>query len=294
MKDLIIGGASGYSWDKLQYWVNSIQMSGFEGDVALVATNIRKETIDILSSKGIKLCLYGKQQPNGDFLAHSNGAPHVERFFYIWHYLMNSDTNYHNIITTDTRDVIFQKNPSEWLDDHLYRKNLVASSEGMRYKNEPWGNQNLLETFGPFFHDKYKDAKIFNVGTIAGRAPYVMGLLSTLFHMSVNRPIPIVDQAVYNVLMNTVPWYNETIFTNNDFGWAIQLGTTLEAVKAGKGDLGMILKNDPAKYEAIYEDDQPIFEDHIVKTVRGEEFYIVHQYDRIPGLKEKVESFYGS
>lgn len=291
--DLIIGGASNYTWDQLKYWVNSIRMSGFEGDVALVATNINKETIDILTRKGVKLCLYGKQQPNGDFIAHSNGAPHVERFFYMWHYLMSDNTVYRNIITTDTRDVIFQKNPSEWLESNLYRKNIVASSEGIRYENEPWGNQNLRETFGEFFHQHYKSSLIYNVGTVAGNSSYVMGLLSTLFHMSVNRPIPIVDQAVYNMLMQTMPWQQETFFANNDHGWAIQLGTTIEAVKAGKGDLGMIFKNNAAKYMSIYEDTQPIFDGPLVKNSRGEEFYIVHQYDRVPALKLLIEQKYG-
>jgi hypothetical protein len=44
-KDLIIGGASGYTWDQLKYWVNSIQLSGFAGDVVLVATNIPKRQL---------------------------------------------------------------------------------------------------------------------------------------------------------------------------------------------------------------------------------------------------------
>ena len=30
-KDLIIGGASGYTWDQLKFWVNSIKKSGFTG-----------------------------------------------------------------------------------------------------------------------------------------------------------------------------------------------------------------------------------------------------------------------
>ena len=54
-KDIIIGGASNYSWDNLKYWINSIAKSGFDGDVILIATNIEKETIDILSKRGVKL-----------------------------------------------------------------------------------------------------------------------------------------------------------------------------------------------------------------------------------------------
>jgi hypothetical protein len=292
-KDLIIGGTSNYTWDQLKYWINSIRMSGFEGDVALVATNITKETIDILTSKGVKLHLYGKRQPNGDFLSVSNNAPHVERFFYIMHYLMTTNEKYRYVITTDTRDVIFQKNPSEWLEANLYRRHLVASSEGILYENEPWGNQNLLDAFGPFFHQHNKSLLIYNVGVVAGEMSYVRDLLAAIFHLSVNRPIKIVDQAVFNMIINLSPWYQNTFFAKNDAAWAIQLGTTIEAVKAGKGDLGMMLKNDATKYASIYEDTQPIFDGNLVKNSLGEEFSIVHQYDRVPALKLLIEQKYG-
>ena len=38
MKDLIIGASTNYDWDKLKYWINSINESGFEGDKALIDT----------------------------------------------------------------------------------------------------------------------------------------------------------------------------------------------------------------------------------------------------------------
>lgn len=293
-KSLIIGGASNYGWDQLKYWVNSIRKSGFEGDVVLVATNITKETIEKLTENGVMLSLYGDKQADGSFKAHSNGAPHVERFFYIWNYLHNSKEKYANVIMTDTRDVIFQDDPVKWLDYNLVDNFMVCSSEGLRYVNEPWGNQNLLETFGPFFHNMLKDKMIFNVGTIAGDHKYVEGFILTLFQMSINRPIPIVDQAVFNFMINTQPYNNDIMFTNNTDEWAIQLGTTLEAVKAGKGDLGFIFSDDPIKYQSMYEDNQPkIGEDGIVTTAGGKPFTIVHQYDRVPELKVKIEELYG-
>lgn len=299
MKDLIIGGASNYTWDDLKYWVNSIKKSGFDGDIVLVGTNYKKETIKKLSDVGVALTLYGTQQPNGDVIAPTNNAPHVERFFYLWNYLDKTTENYRYVITTDTRDVVFQANPSVWLENSLStfglrRKEFVVSSEGMRYKNEPWGNQNLLETFGPYFHNILKEHMICNVGTIAGRFDYVKGLLSMIFHLSVNRPIPIVDQAVYNFIINTPPYNKDSLFTTNSMGWAIQLGTTLGAVEAGKGDLGVMLKADPDKYKEIYEDDQPVIRDGLVRTVSGVPYCIVHQYDRIPDLKVVMEKKYES
>jgi hypothetical protein len=293
-KDLIIGGASNYTWDQLKYWVNSIKKSGFEGDIVIVGTNLKKATIEKLNDEGVILSLYGRTNADGDVVAPSNNAPHVERFFYIWNYLNTLDSEqYNNVITTDTRDVIFQTNPSDWLDENMMGPLLVASSEGMKYKNEPWGNQNLLESFGPFFHNIIKEKTIYNVGTIAGEFESVKGLLSFVFHLSVNRPIPIVDQAVYNFIINQPPFCFDTLFTNNSDAWAIQLGTTLGAVQSGKGDLGQMFMNDPSNYETIYEDNQPVIEDGVVKTIEDKPYCIVHQYDRVNGLKEQIERIYG-
>ena len=44
---------------------------------------------------------------------------HNLRFFHIWHLLSQFEKEgrkYDRLITTDVRDVMFQGNPSEWLD----------------------------------------------------------------------------------------------------------------------------------------------------------------------------------
>jgi hypothetical protein len=297
IKDLIIGGASNYSWDQLKYWVNSIKKSGFTGDVVLVGTNLKKDTIDKLTDSGIQLSLYGKKTENGDVIAEQNGAPHVERFFYIWNTMNSLKDQYRFAITTDTRDVIFQKNPSPWLEETLIMHSMVCSSEGLRYKNEPWGNNNLLQTFGPFFHDKMKDNYIYNVGTIAGEFKLIQGLMLLIFQMSINRPVHVVDQAVFNFLINMSPFKEECFLAHNADDWAIQLGTTEKAIDAGSGDIGKIIAADPSKkilYTMQYEDNQPTIKDNgRVTNIRDQEFVIVHQYDRIPSLKEKIEAIYG-
>lgn len=288
-KDIIIGGASNYSWEHLKYWVNSIAKSGFTGDVILIATNITKETIDKLSERGVKVSLYGKRQEDGSFKADSKGAPHVERFFYIWNTLNQLNKNeYRYVITTDTRDVVFGKNPSDWLRANLKHKMLVCSSEGLKYEDEPWGNQNLLETFGPFFHNILKGNIIYNVGTIAGEFDYVKDLLLMIFQMSINRPIPIVDQAVFNFLIQQEPYKDVIHKAANKDRWAVQLGTSLAAVKSGHGDIGKICQQNPTElisYQMKYTDDQP--------DVDNLDFTIIHQYDRVNGLKDKIEKLYG-
>lgn len=295
MKSLIIGGATGYGWNELKYWVNSIKRSGFDGDICLVSSNITQETIEKLMQEGVKLSLYGKKQPDGSYRTEANNAPHVERFFYLWNTLNTIKEEYEFVVTTDTRDVVFQSDPIAWLKSHLSLNVLVASSEGLKYKDEPWGNRNLQEAFGPFFHAMLKDRVIYNVGTIAGDFHSVRDLLLMIFQMSINRPIPVVDQAVYNFLLSNT-WFSDLcLMTNNKDSWAIQLGTTLEAVKSGKGDLGMIYGSDPSKhiaYQIMYDDDQPEFNDGFVVNKSGEKYCIVHQYDRTVSWTKQIMEKY--
>ena len=296
-KNLIIGFASNYEWKDLQYWVNSIQKTSFSGDIHIVSDNMNKETIEKLASKNVHMSLYGKKDENGDFVSDQSIAPHVNRFFYIWNTLKNiGPSTYRDVVTTDVRDVIFQSDPIEWIKENLVMHSLVASSEGMVYKDEPWGNQNLLEAFGPFYHNILKDNLIYNVGVIGGDYYHVRGLMSLIFQLSINRPIKIVDQAVYNYLISTDPFYNDTMFTSNKDCWAIQLGTTLDAVRCGSGDLGQAYIKDKAaqlKYHQSYVDDAVIIEDGIVKNLEKNPYCIVHQYDRIHDLNMKIQQLYG-
>ena len=295
-KDLIIGGASNYDWDQLKYWVNSIKKTGFEGDIVLAATNMSGETVKKLVEHDVKVFAYGKRTEDGGIAKTENNIPpHVERFLFIWDYLRKNQGVYRFVVVTDTRDVIFQQDPSEYLESHLFRQSIVCASEGLAYKDEPWGSKNLLDTFGPMIYDELKDNLIYNVGTIAGFCEEVRDLLLQIFFQSVNRPIPIVDQAVFNFLINLHPLQGEVLFTNNNSGWAVQLGTTKSAIEAGAGDIGMIVRQDPSKmdeYIKVYQDIQPVIDNDLVTTGHVP-FTIVHQWDRVPAIKELVMKKYG-
>ena len=168
-KDLIIGGASNYNWDQLKYWVNSIKKTGFNGDIVLVATNMSAETVNKLVEKDVKVYAYGNRTEDGGIAKSENNIPpHVERFIFIWDFLRKNKDTYRYVVVTDTRDVIFQKDPVKYLGNNLFRQSIICASEGLAYKDEPWGNKNLLDTFGPMVYDEFKDNLIYNVGTIAG------------------------------------------------------------------------------------------------------------------------------
>jgi hypothetical protein len=293
-KDLIIGGASGYKYDDVKYWINSIKQSGFEGDIALVVTNITLTELEKIAEKGVNILAYGQKDADGNYSSNSQMPPHVERFFHIWNYLNTTKEEYDFVVTTDVRDVVFQKNPIDFLRGDTFT-GFVAAGEGLAYKDEPWGNNNYLQAFGPFFHNLIKDNEIYNVGVMAGEFGIVRDILLMVLQLSVNRPIPIVDQAVYNFILNMDVFKIHTEFFGNGSGWACNLGTTLAAIASGSGDIGQ--RNDPTAqllYQTKYLADQPVIkEDGTVCTSLDEAFFIVHQYDRVAGLKEKIERKFG-
>jgi hypothetical protein len=277
MKDLIIGCSTNYTWDTLKYWVNSINKCGFEGDKILILLNCDKDTVKKVMDSGFGVIATATDSEGNCVHQPSNIPVHVERFVHIYNFLRNNDYRY--VVTTDVKDVIFQKNPIEYLENNLNDKQLVFSSESLLYEDEPWGNQNLLETFGPFFHSIFKTKEIYNVGVLAGIGYAIRDLAAMIFNMSINRPIPIVDQSTFNFMVAQQPYQATSLYTRSESGWACQLGTTA----------------DPSKIESFRPhllEPTPKWNGNSVTTSTGKEYYIVHQYDRVPALKFLIENKY--
>lgn len=294
---MIIGCVSNYKWDDVKYWVNSIRKSGFDGDLAVVGTNLTKDFMDKLTAEGILVQAYGPVDKDGNVLANTSIPPHVSRFFYIWDFLSKKrkeGVTWDIVITTDTRDVVFQNNPTEYFGESYEAASypIIATSECLAYKDEPWGNQNLFQAFGHYFYEKYKNETIHNVGIIAGTHESIRGLMFLIFQMSMNRPIPIVDQAVFNVLLYET--YSDGVLKTRNFG--VNLGTTLAAIEAGSGDIGQNWKEGTTQrilYNNAYKGTQPTVEGDTILNEQGKPFYVVHQWDRVPAIKEIIEKKYG-
>ena len=275
--DCVIGCSTNYDWAKLKYWINSINESGFTGDKVMILMNCDKETANKVSDAGFDIIAFG-QDDKGNLVYNSNMMVHVERFYHIYQHLKNKYYRY--VITTDVKDVIFQKNPSEWLEKKLGdNENLIFSSESMRYKDEPWGDQNLRETFGTQIYEDFKDDIIFNVGVLAGRGYAMKDLMMNIFASCLGRPIKICDQSTFNFLISQHPYLKTSVYAQSEDGWACQLGTTA----------------DPSKIEQFRPfllEPSPKMEGDKVVTSTGIEYTIVHQYDRVPEWRKVIEEKY--
>lgn len=273
MRDLIVGCSTNYDWSKLKYWVNSINKSGFEGDKVLILMNCDKDTVQKVTEAGFYI-VGMKQDEEGNLTYSSNMPVHTERFLHLYNFLKDRDYRY--VITTDVKDVVFQKNPIEFLEKNCTNKNLVFASESIKYKDEPWGNQNLLETFGQYIYEQFKDNEIFNVGVLAGHGYAIRDLALNIFVSCLNKPIPICDQSTFNFMISRNPYNAMSFYAKSETGWAAQLGTTGDPSKADQ-------------FDSVILEPKPKLTDGIVTTSVGEEFYIVHQYDRVPEMKKVIE-----
>ena len=167
-KDLIIGAFTNYDWSKVKYWANSIDKCGFTGDKAVIVYNCDAGTVQRLIDKNFKVWAFQRDQ-NGNLVYPGQLVIVVQRFLHLWQYLENIPNidDYRYVISTDVKDVVFQRNPSEWLEQNLKDYKICASSESLTYEHEPWGADNMQGSY-PAFYDNMKRKPIWNCGVQAG------------------------------------------------------------------------------------------------------------------------------
>jgi hypothetical protein len=271
-KDLIIGAFRNYTFNTIKPWIQSINECGFTGEKVIISIGSSKETNQKLTDSGFIVVEYPAQ---------SKSAFHMERFIHIYNYLKENKDKYRYVITTDVRDVIFQNNPSEWIENNIKDKKMIAVSESINIKYEHWNRQNIINAFGQHFYQDIEDQEVYNVGTLAGTSDYIKDLCGMLYQLSANRPDWVADQAAYNVLLNWHPYKDETLFVGLSDAWSCNLHIT----------------NKPGEKEHFAPfilQPVPFFEDGLMKDGTSKEpFFIVHQYDRDPELTNFYKKKYG-
>lgn len=299
-QDIIIGVSDRYNWDQIKYWANSIKKSGFTGHKALVVYNMDAETVKKLTPPNEDFMLIGCNQydPETGF-SHDNslGSVMVDRFFHIYSFLNMLQEKINRVIITDVRDVIFQHNPTEWLNDNLLTGDLLVGAENMTYANEPWGANNMKQSFGEYFYDLNKDNPIYCAGVIAGTRETIKDLCLNIWLIcrGLNPKVPGgggPDQAALNILLQTNAYKNLTRFTNPTDGWVVHAGTSLPAIEAGSGGIGEAYKQNPNMLLTFISNVVYNVENDFIQSNKNK-LTIVHQWDRVPQWKKLVEEKYG-
>ena len=281
MDDLVISAISIYDFEKIKHWVNSLERTGYNGRKAMIVFNVLDDTIKKLQEHGFEIFLVANQRnkDNDGFHFMDNfgyQVPTLRHYFY-WKFLKDlKDIRY--VISTDV-DIVFQSNPSEWLTKNMNDKKLNYGGEGLKYKDEPWGYDNIGQCFGPDIRNHLSDTQIYNAGSMAGEFKTFVDYSLTLALMIEGIKNPVPDQAAVNVLLSTKPYKSITNFNGGDSNWACQCGTMADPSKMDQFRPNLMCK-------------EPVFEDGYVYNTVGEKYVMVHQYNRVPEWKKILEEKY--
>ncbi|MEX0595121.1 MAG: hypothetical protein WD512_01385 [Candidatus Paceibacterota bacterium] len=292
MKDLLIGCFINYEYYHILPWVESINKVDFPGYKYVIVSDISKELSSILKEKGFTVIDKGKTDTQINNIV-------VDRFFDVSDFLKTFDEEVRYVISTDVRDVIFQRNPSEWLEENMGDAEVVVSGEGFKYEDEPWSRNNMITAFGSEQYEFMRDKPIHCAGVIAGTKEGIIRLFDEIWFACQGKP-PYVpggggpDQSAFNIILNTQYDLVRVKYTTNDDTWACQLGTTVPAIKAGSGDIG----HEFAKryFSGLYLDEvkqkmlakEPKLDGKTILNNDGKPYYIIHQYDRIPEWRDTI------
>jgi hypothetical protein len=281
-KDLVITTISdNYVWTDIKNWFYSLKNTGFDGDILIMGYNFNSpnhEFLTQLNNAGAQIILPKNNYRGGEentFEWHSgrvtpenaNKLIHNVRLFHVWQYFIetNAQDRYNRVIFTDGRDIVFQTNPTEWLNHHL-KKDILVPSEYITYSNEPWNQNNALQNYGPYvYHYILKDKPACNVGSFACTAEICADFCLIMYLMSNN--IGHADQPAFNILTSTLLKDRTQTVDYND-SWALQIGAIINNI------------HDVAKFENGI----------VTNRENGSTYCLVHQYDRVPEYKQYFDN----
>jgi len=283
MKDVVIGCITNYTFDKIKNFVNSIEQSSFDGYKVMIVYNVPKNTVDELQNRGWIVMSFNYDEQNEWYFYKENFRVMCDRQLHYYEAISQLQSEFGDlryVIALDPKDVIFQSNPSDWLEKNIGDKKINVGCESVRYKDETWGRSNLVESFGESIYEKCKDNLIFNCGTLAGEWKTMTELFLNIYTMCIGSPNQTPDQAALNILLSMDVYKNITNFAMSEDGWACQAGTTVDE---------RLLQHHRDKLV----EPCPYLDGDIVKTNKGIPFVLVHQYDRISEWNDIITKKFG-
>lgn len=264
MKYTIVGCITQYGVNDIKPYVESIEKSGFTGEKIMLIYDVSTEVIEYLTKKNW-------------ILFQSQLEEHIilQRFRDMYVILNQYKTDW--IIWTDVKDVIFQKDPIGWIEDNSSFTKLFAFSECVKLKDDPWAVVNTGSSFPMEWQLGLNDKISYCAGTIVGDLESIRDLFIQIYRWSKTTANPgqLSDQAAFNVLINLEQFRTSTQLVNQEKGFATQLGT----VWCKKDELPIL-------------EPTPIYKDGKFYNQNGDEFVIVHQYDRDPKIKQEIIELY--
>lgn len=267
--NLILGISDNYNYFHLSRFCESLHKTPFKGRVCLfLGPNTGVHTERKLQELGVETIRYNAEFPyiKNPHPKNFKGLPdpiHIYNFrhFLYYDYILKHENEFGNVLLTDTRDVVFQKDPFDFpIEESLYvamesREKLIGSC----VYNSRW----ILNGYSQEKLDELSGQIVSCAGTTLGPMSQVKRYLHTLLIaiIALKDAYNCADQAVHNDLLHSGALQPVRQLFNND--------TPILTVGA----------------EFSFQHDAQGY----LLDGKGHRANIVHQYDRHPALLSVID-----
>lgn len=273
---IILTAIANYTITDIKPFVLSLKKSGYNDKKIAIVYNLKPDVISFLKENEWELY-------EGELKEHVILQRFLDLYYILKTVVNNDDSRFISseyVLWLDVKDVVFQKNPSDWFNSENHEnKKILAFSECVRLNDDDWARVNCGTSF-PMEWEFVKNEVSYCAGTIAGQVNAIADLFIEIYRWAKTtaNQSQLSDQAAYNILLRTEHFKSITKYVQQSEGLVTNLGTVL-------------IKKDYFK-DKLIEKTPIISKNKIVNPETNKEFYIVHQYDRNPYLKEIIVNAY--
>jgi hypothetical protein len=238
------------NWEMFVPYVVSLIRTRFKGTKLMFVSGVSDNIRQNLESAGFMVI---------DFSTGS-GTFGFERIKPILKFLNEHAQDFRNVIWTDWPDVVFQSDPSVWLEKNLKGHRLVGSTDSVTIENGG-GTDTWIKWISLEAYEQLKEYDACCCGTIIGEAQALRDLLQKMYEM-LSADLGLIDQGVLNFLLRTT-FKEITLFPKLEDGCV--------------GGLVQFLGG----RTTIWTNPHPVLKDGIVYPAgKSEPFVLLHQHNR--------------
>lgn len=232
-KNLIVGTITGYKFHVIEPFLTSLKRTGYDGDIAFFHARIGARTRARLVHAGVILVPFEEKFPYLDqcFARHIRWPVGKRlrtlslfslRHLLAYCFLSEVADKYENVMLSDIRDVIFQKDPFDFsIGSKLC---CFGEKEGAKLGEDAFNAQWIEGAFDKSALEKLSDRQIMCAGVTIGPLPAVIDYLDKMIDLILHAPgklweLPFlggIDQGVHNYLIYNLLQPKISIFENNN------------------------------------------------------------------------------
>jgi hypothetical protein len=208
--DLILGTVENYDFYEFRRFLISLRKTSFRGHVCLfVGPGIRRATIGKIQRYGVELIPYRRAfpfvaDPHPDSPGWLPQPIHIYnyRHFLYYDYLLKHGFRFRNVLITDVKDVVFQRDPFDFaVGDRIH---VAMENPDIPVGACPWTSQWILAGYSPEVLERLKDDELSCAGTTLAPVPLMLRYLELMLAeiAGMKDAYECADQAAHNLLLH--------------------------------------------------------------------------------------------